>query len=378
MKLKLTKIFGLVALLHVLGIGILLVQPGCQTANNQHSGTSPDQTKVSDEPVVEIEKKELHPDFNAGFETQKSKKVSSSKNRYPPTRPSWTYKPETEDNDEEQYVDDENTEVLEPLDFPVTESIEDEVNMVSYKVRKGDSLWKIAKKHNVSLNAILEENNLTKDSIINVGQLISIPKYRSEVTESTKPLNDGIIHNVIKGESLSKISKRYNTSVKDIKRANNLLNDLIKTGQKLVIPGVYSISLAEETEPDVAVETITEDGYYIVNSGDALVNIANRLNVKLEDLVAINNIENPKKLQIGQKLKIPGNKVESSNVVPEVEEENVENVEFEEVIFEEESSDSENNDTPTVEDLKSLLEKEEGSDNEPVIPADESNSEVLK
>jgi len=44
-----------------------------------------------------------------------------------------------------------------------------------YKVEKGDTLYGVAKKHNVNINDLLKENNFNKDTLLKVGQVIKIP-----------------------------------------------------------------------------------------------------------------------------------------------------------------------------------------------------------
>ena len=91
---------------------------------------------------------------------------------------------------------------------------------ISYKVTKGDSLWSISQKYNVSLDLILSYNQIKEKDILSLGQIIKIPQNNFQTTETT----DYIIHIVKKGENLWSIAQKYNLSVDLILATNNLAN----------------------------------------------------------------------------------------------------------------------------------------------------------
>ena len=93
-----------------------------------------------------------------------------------------------------------------------------------YTVKKGDSLYKIAKANNVSVDQIINLNNLTSSSL-SLGQVLKIPASIQPQTTYT----------VKKGDNLYEIARRYNTSVDEIKRKNNLSSNALSIGQKLII-----------------------------------------------------------------------------------------------------------------------------------------------
>ncbi len=97
----------------------------------------------------------------------------------------------------------------------------------SYVVLSGDTLSEIAKKHDISVEALKQTNNLTSD-IIYIGQRLQITKnYQSPIQTDT--------YTVISGDSLSKIAKQFDVTVTDLRTANNLSSDIIYVGQKLII-----------------------------------------------------------------------------------------------------------------------------------------------
>jgi LysM repeat protein len=119
------------------------------------------------------------------------------------------------------------------------------------------------------------------------------------------------IYTVKSGDTLIGIAKANGVSVADIKAANSLTGDGIRPGQtlNLVIGKPTPVSATEAMpnrteipEPKTALKT------YTVKSGDRLVFIAKRYSVSQEDLMALNKIKDPSKLQIGQILKIPSKK----------------------------------------------------------------------
>lgn len=146
----------------------------------------------------------------------------------------------------------------------------------TYTVQKGDSLWSIAKKFGVTVDEIKKANNLTTN-MLSIGQVLSIPI----VEESSN------IYVVQKGDSLYKIAGKYNTTVNELIKLNNLTSQNLSIGQKLLIPTI------EEVE-DV----------YIVKSGDTLYKLASIYNTSIDDLMKINNLTS-NILSIGQVLKLP-------------------------------------------------------------------------
>ena len=95
-----------------------------------------------------------------------------------------------------------------------------------YKVKKGDTLSHIADKYRVSVRKLKRLNNL-RGSLIRVGQTLRIRNSHNGVTKNT--------HRVRKGESLYQIAKRYRTTVDELKRLNKLASDTIVSGSKLII-----------------------------------------------------------------------------------------------------------------------------------------------
>lgn len=103
----------------------------------------------------------------------------------------------------------------------------------TYTVKKGDNLWQISKKFNVSVSDIKKANNL-KNNKLQVGMKLVIPQKDNKITKQLKS-REPEYHVVKKGETLFRIAKKYNISVEELKRLNGLDSDIISKGQKLIV-----------------------------------------------------------------------------------------------------------------------------------------------
>ena len=87
----------------------------------------------------------------------------------------------------------------------------------------------IARKYRTSVKTLKQLNNI-RGSLIRIGQQIRV---RTSPLESQKTRSN--VHKVRRGESLYKIAKRYKTTVAELKRINKLGNDLIITGKRIIV-----------------------------------------------------------------------------------------------------------------------------------------------
>ena len=116
-----------------------------------------------------------------------------------------------------------NLSVGQILKIPSKFVSEDENKI--YRVQSGDSLYSIANKFNTTVNELKSLNNLTSN-ILNIGQLLKIPSGVS--TPDT--------YTVQKGDSLYSISNKFGTTVDNLKSLNNLTSNTLSIGQTLKIP----------------------------------------------------------------------------------------------------------------------------------------------
>lgn len=100
-----------------------------------------------------------------------------------------------------------------------------------HHVKKGDTLWKIANKYGVSVEQIKKWNRLSSDMIY----VDDILKIKERMKEGHEHGGKEKVHHVKKGDTLWKIAKEYGLSVDDIKKWNNLASDMIYENQQLKI-----------------------------------------------------------------------------------------------------------------------------------------------
>ena len=118
------------------------------------------------------------------------------------------------------------------------EEKKDEIVFENHRVRRGESLWLIAKKYNVRIQDIVDANRLQNTRYIKPGQKLKIPisgfeKHRNKTI--SKSGKKRIYYTVRYGDTLSGIAKKYYTSVRKIKSWNGLRSDFLRQGQKLII-----------------------------------------------------------------------------------------------------------------------------------------------
>ena len=153
----------------------------------------------------------------------------------------------------------------------------------TYVVKSGDSLYSIARKYNTTVDEIKKLNNLSSN-LLNIGQVLKIPSSESSNTGSNTGTTNTYV--VKSGDSLYSIARKYNTTVDEIKRLNNLTSNLLSIGQVLKIPSGSSTNT------------------YVVKSGDNLYSIARKYQITVDELKKLNNLTS-NLLSIGQVLKVP-------------------------------------------------------------------------
>ena len=123
----------------------------------------------------------------------------------------------------------------------------------------------------------------------------------------TTALFADITYKVEKGDTLYSISRKYQITVAELRTANNLSeNDVIKVGQKLIIPDAdigtaVALSSAKTAGNATPAGKVTE---YVVKKGDTLYGIARKNGMAVADLMALNNLDSSAVIKVGQKLKV--------------------------------------------------------------------------
>ncbi len=116
-----------------------------------------------------------------------------------------------------------------------------------YRVKKGDTLGKIAQQFGVSVKALKQANHLESDALrINQSLIIPVQKSKSakkrQYAGTSGTMKGGVcFYTVQKGDTLVKISRETGTSVRELKTLNGLQSSRIQAGQKLVIAGAVPL-----------------------------------------------------------------------------------------------------------------------------------------
>ena len=114
----------------------------------------------------------------------------------------------------------------------IPETTENTEDYIIYTVKSGDTLYGIANSYNTTPSELMSYNNLNS-TVLSIGQNLKIPYQNIEEEETN---TEYIIYTVKSGDSLSSISRNYGVSVNDIMDFNNLNSNLLSIGQTLKIP----------------------------------------------------------------------------------------------------------------------------------------------
>ena len=159
--------------------------------------------------------------------------------------------------------------VTEYIGVPYTNNNEiDETNI--YIVKRGDTLYSIARDNNITVDELKRANNLNTN-IISVGQKILIPTKKDILQD------DYAIYTVKNGDTIFSISKQFNVPVEELLTLNKLYTTGLTIGQQLLIPtnGIQIMGVVD----------------YVIKPGDTLWKIANNCNASVEDIVKLNKLD---------------------------------------------------------------------------------------
>ena len=189
----------------------------------------------------------------------------------------------------------------------VEQAIESAADAEIYSVQAGDHLWGLARKFGTTVRELQVLNALDEDATLQIGQQLLLPTGISSTT-ALPPVSppaaqvpvSGSSYQVVAGDSLSGIAKRFNTQVDTLKSLNGLTDDRILVGDNLVVP---SGDVAAVSAP-VASSSTADALIHVVKAGEYPATIAKRYGLSVQDLLDANGISDPRKMQVGQKLKV--------------------------------------------------------------------------
>lgn len=204
---------------------------------------------------------------------------------------------------------------------------------LTYKVRKGDTLWEIGYMYNVSMHELAAYNNMGLDDTLGIGRELTIPpggKFIGEASRSNRvvtveshkldggsgplsartasvtgpkrPLPASGVYIVKSGDNLWDIGRKFGLSVKDLKGLNNLKGDTLQIGQALILrPGVTVEQPRAAASPPAPKRQLPSGTKYTVKNGDNLWGLGRKFGMTVSELKLLNGLKSDS-LQIGQVL----------------------------------------------------------------------------
>ncbi|MEO0606338.1 MAG: LysM peptidoglycan-binding domain-containing protein, partial [Myxococcota bacterium] len=174
---------------------------------------------------------------------------------------------------------------------------EERLDVIRHRVRRGDTLAIIAQRYGSTVSAIRRANGLRSVNRIGVGWTLVIPQTGADkstaVAKDEAPKDDEGIHVVRRGDTLSGIAARHGLDEATLKAWNSIGEDQsILVGQRLRL-----------TEPEPEPEPVGP--VHTVRRGETLGGIATRYGVSLNEVMALNDIKNAWKIEVGQPLRLP-------------------------------------------------------------------------
>jgi membrane-bound lytic murein transglycosylase D len=197
------------------------------------------------------------------------------------------------------------------------ESLPDDqrVSWTLHKVRRGETFSTIARKHRVPLRALLDANPRYRPRSLPRGAVLIVPlsgvtpgmlRTTTAAREDHPRYEPGerVVHRVRRGETLQRIARKYRTTIRNLKRWNNVSGSLIHPGQRLV---AYYGEKGGGPRPQASVASAAvsvRNGRleYRVRRGDSLWHIARKFGVTLGDLYRWNNMNSRSVIQPGNRI----------------------------------------------------------------------------
>ena len=353
--MKLSKVFGIVLSLHVGVILLVMFQPSCQTTGGK-----------ANVPTEESTTNKTEESFNQAIEgideplVGDDKPVDEKPDEFAaPKRPA----PGELIVPQEPAIDSSAPGIIVPTEQKVYPLDLKPSDLSIYKVVRGDTLWGIARKNDVTLANLLKANpNLDKSGRLSIGQEIMIPGVGesspvstiNETFETTTIVqSDGKTYTVAKGDTLSRIARNLGVRLSELLRANNLsMSSIIKPGQILIAPAISSGQISESSPATQNSPIIVPTGAttHTVKKGENLSRISSIYGVSVSQIMEWNGLSNPSLIRAGQPLIVS----QGQNAVPIVPESPVQDSKTEVIPADEGGSlqdffnDSSNEDRPII------------------------------
>lgn len=197
--------------------------------------------------------------------------------------------------------------------IPPAERHVEQVREATHRVRRGETLSRIAARYGVRTQDLMAANGIRSANRIRVGQVLEIPGRTRVVAAApaperppeppratlSAPSGSGS-YRVRPGDTLGKIARAHGVSERALAAHNGIDNPrLIKVGQRLSIPGSGDAAVADTA--------LKPGGVYTVRRGDTLDSIAKRHGTTPKSLAALNGLASANRIKAGQRLVLPAN-----------------------------------------------------------------------
>ena len=187
-------------------------------------------------------------------------------------------------------------------EIPKTDNPNENYNTetVYYTVKRGDTLWKIARQYGTTIQEIAQINGIQNVNLIYPGQQLRI-HTNSNVAGSEANSTGKTYYTIKRGDTLWKIARSYGTTVQNLIQWNNIKTpNLIYPGQRLILYGNFNSSTLNATSK----LSVNNYSYYTVQRGDTLCKIARRYRTCPKRIARLNGIRNSSYIYSGLVLKI--------------------------------------------------------------------------
>jgi membrane-bound lytic murein transglycosylase D len=178
---------------------------------------------------------------------------------------------------------------------------------IRHRIRKGDTLSRIAKRYGTTIEVIAHTNGISKRNYtrLTVGKSLRVPVGKRSVAKAHQKSGGRSYvrvskHVVKSGDSLWILARRYDTTTREIQRLNGLSSTRLHIGQVLKIPGAQKVKTKKIPQKTVASSKKLK--VYLVKRGDVPSEIAKRYNMPLDKFLRLNRLSNSSTIYPGQKV----------------------------------------------------------------------------
>ncbi len=185
-----------------------------------------------------------------------------------------------------------------------------------YIIEKGDTLFIVARKHHTTIKEVLEANDMERNAMIRIGQVLKVPtntyfpdeikKEETKLSKKEKKEEPKGIYEVQSGDTLFSIAKKNHVTLKEIMALNDIkAGSVIKVGQKLKVSkkSTFIASKKKEKKTKIVLKK------YRVKRGDTLSKIARKYKISIKKLRKLNKLSRKSRLKRGALLVVGEKKV---------------------------------------------------------------------